>query len=61
MTDYEENNMPKDLPTGDTLSAKKDIIEQKTNCMYQREQKLKTKYVKCMTNVGGNVLMPCKE
>ena len=33
MTDYEENNMPKDLCTEDTLSAKKDIIDQKSNCM----------------------------
>ena len=33
MNDYEENNMPKDFPTGETSVVKKSILDKKSNCM----------------------------
>ena len=37
MTDYEENNIPKDLPTGETSAAKKAILDQKAKYYVMKE------------------------
>ena len=37
MTDYEENNMPKDLPTGDISAVKKAILDQQVKLYETKE------------------------
>ena len=37
MTDYEENNIPKDLPTGETSVVNKSILDQKFKLYVTKE------------------------
>ena len=60
MTGYEENNMPKDLSTGETLAVKKAILDQKVKLYVTMEAEIKDNICKMNEKNWGNVMMPCK-
>ena len=41
MTDYEENSMPKYLPTGETSAVKKSILDQQVKLYVKKEAEIK--------------------
>ena len=53
MTDYDENNMPKDLPTGENAAAKKAIIYQQVNLYVMKEAEIKDNICKMYEKFWG--------
>ena len=53
MNDYEEKNMPKDLPTGDTSAAKKAIIYQKVKLYVTKEAEIKDNICNMYDKIWG--------
>ena len=53
MNDYEENNMPKDFPTGDTSAMKKSIIDQKFKLYVTKEAEIKDNICKMYEKIVG--------
>ena len=60
MTDYEENNTPKDLSTGETSAAKKAILDQKFKLYVTKEAEIKYTLCNKYEIFWGNVLISCK-
>ena len=60
MTDYEENNMPKDLLTGDTSAVKKEIIYQQVKLYVTKEVEIKDKIYNMYKKLGGMYLCLAK-
>ena len=57
MTDYEENNIPKDLPTGDTSAMKKSILDQKVKLYVTKEAEIKDK----ICNMYDKIWVKCTD
>ena len=55
MIDYEGNNMPKYLPTGDTSAVNEAIQYQKFKLYVTKEASIKENMGKIYENFGGNV------
>ena len=53
MTDCEENNTPKDIPTGETSAAKKVIIDQKAKLYVTKEAEIKDNICKMYDKIWG--------
>ena len=53
MTDYEENNMPKDLSTGETSATKKEILDQQIKLYVTKEASIKDNICKMYTKNWG--------
>ena len=53
VTDYEENNMPKDLPRGETSAAKKAILNQKVKLYVTKEAEIKDNKWKIYGKIWG--------
>ena len=59
MTDDEENNMPKDLPTEETPAVKKAILDQQFKFYVMKETEIKGNICKMYEMFWGCVLTPC--
>ena len=53
MTDYENKNMPKDLPTGKTSAVKKAILDQKVKLYVTKEAEIKDNICKMYDKIWG--------
>ena len=53
MTYYEENNMPKDLPIGETSAVKKSILDQKFKLYVTKEGGIKDNICKMYDKIWG--------
>ena len=53
MTAYEENNIPKDLPTGETSEVKKSILDQKIKLYVWKEAEIKDNICNMYDRIWG--------
>ena len=53
MNDYKGNNIPKDLPIGDTSAAKKAILDQKVKLYLTKESEIKDNICNMYDKIWG--------